>query len=200
MQTLGIVLSDVFNALQSTLGGFYVNDFNLFGRTWQVLVQGQEADRAEVEDIYRIHVRNRNGEMVPIRAFAEPELILGPQFIARYNNFRSITISGQPAPGRSSGEALAAMEAVAGSTLPQGFGHEWTGTALQEKEAAGQTGIILGLAVLFAYLSWSASTRAGPYRSRSCSRSRSGIFGAMLGLHARRARQQHLRPRSASSC
>jgi multidrug efflux pump subunit AcrB len=87
-----------------------------------------------------------------VRAFAEPRLILGPQFITRYNNFRSISINGQPAPGRSSGEAIAAMEEVAANHLPAGFGYDWTGTALQEKQAAGQTGIILGLAVLFAYL------------------------------------------------
>jgi hydrophobe/amphiphile efflux-1 (HAE1) family protein len=182
VQTLQVDLGDVFNALQSTLGGFYVNDLNLFGRTWQVLIQGQESDRAAVEDIYRINVRNAQGQMVPLRAFLEPRLILGPQFVLRYNNFRSITISGQPAPGRSSGEAIAAMEEIATATLPEGYGFSWTGTALQEKEAAGQTGIILGLAVLFAFL-----FLVGLYESWTIPvpvllSVTVGIFGAMLGL------------------
>jgi multidrug efflux pump subunit AcrB len=89
--------------------------------------------------------------MVPVRSFADVRTILGPQAIVRYNNYASVTMIGGPPPGRSSGEALAAMERLSGQ-LPQGYSYEWTGTALQEKEAAGQTAIILGLAVLFAYL------------------------------------------------
>jgi hydrophobic/amphiphilic exporter-1 (mainly G- bacteria), HAE1 family len=152
VQTLGINLADVFNALQATLGGLYVNDLNLFGRTWQLNIQGEPEDRASVPDVYRIHVRNAAGTMVPLRSFAEVRTIIGPQAIVRYNNYRSVTINGSPAPGVSSGEALAAMERLSTATLPQGYSFEWTGTALQEKEAAGQTTMILGLAVLFAYL------------------------------------------------
>ncbi len=151
-QALGVQIGDVFSALQATLGGAYVNDINRFGRVWQVNVQGEAEDRARVDDIFRIHVRNRDGEMVALRALVEPELILGPQSLQRYNNYRSVTVSGGPAPGRSSGDALAAMEAVSAETLPDGFGFEWTGTALQEKQAGGQTVIVLALAVLFAYL------------------------------------------------
>jgi hydrophobic/amphiphilic exporter-1 (mainly G- bacteria), HAE1 family len=152
VQTLGLLVSDVFNAMQATLGGYYVNDFNQFGRTWQVNVQGEPADRSKVSDIFRIHVRNRNGEMVPLRAIGDIKSLLGPQSIIRYNNYRSVTINGEPAAGRSSGEALTAMEGLSAASLPAGYSFEWTGTALQEKEAAGQTSIILALAVLFAYL------------------------------------------------
>ena len=152
VQTLGIDLSDVFSTLQAVLGGSYVNDFNLFGRTWQVTVQGEAVDRAKIDDIYRISVRNKKGEMVSVRAFAEARLILAPQSITRFNNVRSATINGNPAPGYSSGQAIAAMEQVAATALPKGFGYEWTGTALQEKAASGKTTMILGLAVLFAYL------------------------------------------------
>jgi HAE1 family hydrophobic/amphiphilic exporter-1 len=151
-QTLGVQIGDVFNALQATLGGYYVNDFNIFGRTWQVKIQAEADDRKRVDDIFRIHVRNKDGEMVPLRAFVETRLILGPQSITRYNNYRSVTINGSGAEGYSSGDALAAMERVSATTLPQGYGFEWTGTALQEKEAAGKTAAILGMAVLFAYL------------------------------------------------
>jgi hydrophobe/amphiphile efflux-1 (HAE1) family protein len=152
VQTLGLRVSDVFSAMQATLGGYYINDFNLFGRTWQVNVQGEPGDRNQLLDIFRIHVRNRNGEMVPLRAIADFHSVLGPQSIIRYNNYRSVTINGEPAAGRSSGEALTAMEQLSVATLPSGYTFEWTGTALQEKAAAGQTAVILGLAVLFAYL------------------------------------------------
>jgi hydrophobe/amphiphile efflux-1 (HAE1) family protein len=152
LQTLGIQISDVFSALQAVLGSAYVNDFNMFGRTWQVTVQGEASARARIDDIYQINVRNSSGQMVPVRAFAQARLILGPQQIVRYNNYSSATINGGPAAGRSSGEAIAAMQVVAAKTLPPGYSYEWTGTALQEIEASGKTTIILGLAVLFAYL------------------------------------------------
>ena len=152
LQTLGVDVSAVFNALQSVLGSAYVNDFNLFGRTWQVNVQGEAVDRSRIDDVFRINVRNARGDMVPLRAFAAARIVLGPQSVIRFNNLRSVTINGGPAPGHSSGEALAAMERISAASLPRGFSFEWTGTALQEKEAAGKTGIVLGLAVLFAYL------------------------------------------------
>jgi hydrophobe/amphiphile efflux-1 (HAE1) family protein len=151
-QALGIRISDIFTALQATLGGFYVNDFNLFGRVWQVNIQAEATDRDDIPDIWRIRVRNARGDMVPLRAFADVRVVVGPQTQQRYNNVRSLTISGAPKPGISSGDALRAMEALSAQSLPPGFGFEWTGTALQEKAAAGQTGMLVGLAVLFAYL------------------------------------------------
>ena len=151
-QALGLNMSDVFTALQATLGGIYVNNFNLFGRTWQVNVQGEAADRGDIPDIWQIYVRNSSGQMVPIRSIASLRIVTGPQVITRYNNYRSVTINGGPAPGISSGTAIAAMEQLSKSTLPAGYSYEWTGTAYQEQAAAGQTGVILALAVLFAYL------------------------------------------------
>jgi multidrug efflux pump subunit AcrB len=97
-------------------------------------------------------VRNQGGEMVPIRSIANLRIVTGPQVISRYNNYRSVTINGGPAAGISSGTAIAAMEELSKKTLPAGYSYEWTGTAYQEQAASGQTGIILGLAILFAYL------------------------------------------------
>jgi hydrophobe/amphiphile efflux-1 (HAE1) family protein len=151
-QALGIRISDIFTALQTTLGGFYVNDFNLYGRSWQVNIQAEATDRDDIPDIWRIHVRNAGGEMVPLRSVADIRVVLGPQTISRFNNVRSVAISGSPRPGISSGEALRAMEELSDRVLPQGYGFEWTGTAFQEKQASGQTGIIMALAILFAYL------------------------------------------------
>ena len=138
-QVLGVPLSSLFQALQASLGGFYVNDMNLFGRTWQVQVQAEAADRASIDDIYRINVRNNEGKMIPLRSLAEVRLIVGPPALIRYNNKRAVTVQGAPAEGVSSGQALAAMQAVAARTLPEGFAGEWTDTAFQEKRAEGKT-------------------------------------------------------------
>ena len=151
-QALGVHITDIFNALQSTLGGFYVNDFNVFGRTWQVNVQAETPFRKSVDDIYRVYVRGAQGAMIPIRALAEAREVQGPQALIRYNGFRGAVINGAAKPGFSSGQALAAMERISAATLPAGYSYEWTGTALQEKFASGKTPIVLGLAVLFAYL------------------------------------------------
>jgi hydrophobe/amphiphile efflux-1 (HAE1) family protein len=152
VQVLGVNLSDVFQALQASLGGYYVNDMNLYGRTWQVQVQADAVDRNSVDDIYRINVRNNEGKMVPMRSLLEAKVVVGPPALIRYNNKRAVTVQGSPAPGVSSGQALAAMEKVAAATLPQNYSGAWTDTAFQEKRAEGKTAIILGFAVLFAFL------------------------------------------------
>jgi hydrophobic/amphiphilic exporter-1 (mainly G- bacteria), HAE1 family len=151
-ETLGISISNIFTALQAALGGYYVNDFNKFGRTWQVILQAETRQRMDVDDIFEVHVRAANGALVPIRTLATVESVLGPGYIYRFNNLRAVTMQGQPAPNFSSGQALAAMEQVSKATLPPGFGYSWSGTAYQEKVAGSQTTTILALAVLFAYL------------------------------------------------
>ena len=151
-QILGVELSSVFQALQASLGGFYVNDMNLFGRTWQVQVQAEAADRSSVDDISRINVRNAEGKMVPLRSLVEVRVVVGPPSLIRFNNLRAVTVQGSPAPGISSGQALNAMEKVSARTLPQGYAGTWTDTAFQEKRAEGKTAIILGFALLFAFL------------------------------------------------
>jgi hydrophobe/amphiphile efflux-1 (HAE1) family protein len=151
VQVLGVQLSSVFQALQASLGGYFVNNFNLFGRTWQVQVQAEAVDRTSVDDIFRINVKNDEGKMVPLRSLADAKVVVGPPALIRYNNLRAITVQGAPAAGVSSGQALSAMEKVA-ATLPPGYAGEWTDTAFQEKRAEGKTPIILGFAVLFAYL------------------------------------------------
>jgi hydrophobe/amphiphile efflux-1 (HAE1) family protein len=151
-QILGVPLSAVFQALQASLGGFYVNDVNLFGRRWQVQVQAEADDRDKVDDIYRINVRNNEGKMIPLQSLVEVRVVVGPPALIRYNNVRAVTVQGAPAPGVSSGQALKAMEQVAAKTLPAGFAGEWTDTSFQEKRAEGKTTMILGFALLFAYL------------------------------------------------
>jgi hydrophobe/amphiphile efflux-1 (HAE1) family protein len=181
-ETLGVSIGDIFTALQTTMGGTYVNDFNRFGRTWQVKVQADASDRKGVEDIFRVRIRTAQGDLIPLRAVANVELITAPSSIVRYNNRRSVTINGGPAPDYSSGAALRAMETVAAATLPPGFSFEWTGTALQEEAAAGQTGSILGLAVLFAYLFLVGLYESWTIPVAALLSVVVGIFGAMAAL------------------
>jgi HAE1 family hydrophobic/amphiphilic exporter-1 len=151
-QALGLTINDVFTTLQAALGSYFINNFNLFGRTWQVNLEAEAASRRDVSDLWNIYIRNAKGIMVPLQSIASLRIITGPQVITRYNNYRSVTINGSPAPGVASGTALAAMAEVSAKTLPPGYGFEWTGTAFQELRASGQTGIVLGMAVLFAFL------------------------------------------------
>jgi len=151
-QVLGVAVSDLFNALQSTIGRLYVNQFNLFGRVWQVNLQADQPYRHEIDDIFDVYVRSSAGAMVPVRVLGEPRIVQGPELLTRYNGFRAALINVAAKPGFSSGQSLAAMEAISATTLPAGYAYEWTGTALQEKAAAGGTAIVLGLAILFAYL------------------------------------------------
>ena len=134
---LGLSLAEIYNTLQTTLAGTYVNDFNLFGRSWQVKVEGEAQDRSQTQDILDVKVRSDTGAMIPVRAFAEVRETLGPQTIQRFNNFRAVTIQGSAAEGYSSGDAIDAMTDLAGQNLPQGYAYEWSGTALQELQSAG---------------------------------------------------------------
>ena len=134
------------------MGGYFINQFNAYGRVWQVNVQADAKDRSRFDDIYRVNVSNPKGDMIPLRSLMTAKVVVGPELITRYNNLRAVNINGTAAPGHSSGEALAAMERASRKVLPPGYAFEWTGTALQEQQAAGQTVYILGIAVAFAYL------------------------------------------------
>ncbi len=131
-QALGLNINDIFTALGATLGGIYINQFNLSGRVWQVNIEGEDRNRSSIDDIWQIYIRNSSGQMVPLRAVATLGFQLGPQVITRYNNYRAITVNGSPHAGVSSGAALDAMGSLSNRTLPRGFAYEWTGTAFQE--------------------------------------------------------------------
>ncbi|MCW6511399.1 efflux RND transporter permease subunit [Lichenifustis flavocetrariae] len=179
---LGVNIGDIFNVLQSSLGGTYINNFNLFGRTWQVNIEGEDANRRDISDLWQLYVKNAQGGEVPLRSLASVHVVQGPQVITRYNNYRAIPIQGSPAPGVSSGSALAAMTAVSEKTLPRGYGFEWTGTAYQEYQANGQTGVVLGLAVLFAYLFLVALYESWIIPVPVLLSVTVGVFGAFMGI------------------
>jgi len=151
--TVGVPLQNVFDAMQAYLGSAYVNDFNKFGRTWQVKVQADSTFRTKTEDIKRLQVRNAEGKMVPLGTLMKVEDRLGRVRVDRYNLYPTAKISGMPAPDFSSGEALDVMERLAAAKLPTGMGYEWTSMAYQEKKAGpAQAALVFGLAIVVVLL------------------------------------------------
>jgi hydrophobe/amphiphile efflux-1 (HAE1) family protein len=151
-ETLKVPVGRVFDTLQQQLGSGYVNDFNLYGRTYQVKVQAQKAYRDTIDDIGRLYVRSDDGKMVPMKSLITLSTVLGPQIIYRYNQFTGTQIIGGAAPGFSSGEAMDAMERLAAEKLPAGYTFEWSSMSYQERKAGGKVGILFALALLFGYL------------------------------------------------
>jgi multidrug efflux pump len=151
-RALGLQIGQVNQALSIVFGSAYANDFVHEGNVLRVFVQGDAPQRMGAEDIAALRVRNDQGEMVPFSAFSTMHWTAGPQQLERYNGFPSVTLSGQAAPGRSSGAALGEMERVADKVLTQGLGFEWTGTAFEERQAGGQIGALLGLSVIVVFL------------------------------------------------
>ncbi len=151
-KTLGISLNEVFGTLQAYLGSAYVNDFNKFGRTWQVKVQADHRFRIEPGDIRNLDVRNAKGEMVPIGTLVDVDRIVGPQTILRYNLYPTASITGQAAAGYSSGQALNLMEQLANNKLPGSMGFEWTGMSYQEKKVGSEAVMVFALAIVLVFL------------------------------------------------
>ena len=151
-QLLGINVQDVFNALQIFIGSSYVNDFNLFGRTFRVTAQAREEDRQNIADVLKIRVRNANGDTVPLGSFTTVTDIAGPYRVPRYNLFPAAEIDGAAAPGYSQGQAIAIMDKLAADTLPDGFATEWTTLAFQQIRAGNTAIFAFVLAVVFVFL------------------------------------------------
>lgn len=151
-RVVGVSITDVYSTLQACLGGAYVNDFNRFGRGYRVFLQAEADFTAKPEDISRLYVRNRDGKMIPLDTLITISPTSGPAFTTRYNLFRAAEISGGPALGSSSADAVAAIEDVAKEVLTPGFAIEWTGLTYQEKKAEGQAIFIFGLAMIFVFL------------------------------------------------
>ncbi len=151
-QLLGINVQDVFNALQVYIGSSYVNDFNLFGRTFRVTAQAREQDRRNVADVLKIRVRNANGDTVPLGSFTTVSDISGPYRVPRYNLYPTAEIDGAAAPGYSQGQAISIMDDLAAETLPDGFATEWTTLAFQQIRAGNTAMFAFVLAVVFVFL------------------------------------------------
>jgi multidrug efflux pump len=150
-RALGLSITDVNAALSINFGSAYVNDFTRDGRVLRVMVQADAPFRMEPEDVLALRIPNAQGNLVPFSSFAQVEWTAGPPTLARYNGYPALTLSGSAAPGKSSGAAIAEMEEFA-SALPEGIGYEWTGIAYEEKQSAGQIGLLLGFSIIVVFL------------------------------------------------
>lgn len=184
-QTLGIPTTDVFNSLQTFLGGLYVNDFNRFGRTWRVYMQAETQYRSKPDDVNRFYVRSNTDEMVPLSTLVSLTPTSSPDVIYRYNRYRSAKLLGQYTPGFSSGQGIAAMERIAAEILPPGYGYEWTGTVYQQKLSEGKEGIIFGFAALLVFLFLAAQYESWVIPFAVVLAIPLGIFGALVGIFLR---------------
>jgi len=148
----GVDLSELHNTLASTLSYAYINDFNKLGRVFKVFMQAEGDYRNKIEDLQKIFVINTKGQPVPIMTMITPKQTVGAVSITRFNQFRAAQIQGSPANGKSSGDAMKAMQNLSKKLLPRDYTYAWSGTSLQEKESSGQTGLVVGFALLFVYL------------------------------------------------
>ena len=185
VKTYGVPLQSVFNTLQTNLGSAYVNDFNIFGRTWKVQVQADEQFRSQISDIDRLEVRNANGDMIPMGTLAQVRDTVGPNVITRFNMFPAATISGVPASGKSSGQAVAEMQRLAGEYLPPQMGYQWSGVTYQQIAAGNLAPIIFSLAIIFVFLFMAAQYESWLIPLAVLMGVPMAILGAMLGTGLR---------------
>ena len=186
-RTLNVPINDVFRGLQIYLGGLQVNDFNLFGRTYKVMLQAEQDFRKSPENINDIYIRSKDNAMVPMSTVGTVSMTTGPDILQRYNMFRTAEINGANGPGISTGEALDVMDELGCQGASQGYGYEWTGIAFQEKEAGGTQGPIFGMAMVFVFL-----VLAAQYESWAVP------FSVLLGPACLRLRRLHRRQLGAA--
>jgi HAE1 family hydrophobic/amphiphilic exporter-1 len=180
----GVGLSAIYTTLQAFMGGAYVNDFNRYGRQWKVFLQSEPEFRRSASDIGAFYVRNDTGEMVPLSTLVSTRDVLGPEFTLRFNLYRAAEITGSPAPGYSSGQALRALEEVAREVLPPEMGYAWNAMSYQEKKASGG-GAVFALAVLMVFLVLAAQYESWSLPFTVLLGTPLAVLGAFLGLFVR---------------
>jgi len=181
----GVAVADVYLTLQAFLGGVYVNQFNRFGRQWRVFLQAEAEDRVVPEDIGRFYVRNNDGDMLPLSTVVTSRRSFGPEYTQRFNLFRAAQITGQPAPGYSSGQAMAALEEVAHEVLPAEMGYDWADLSFQERRAAGRAATVFGLSFGFVFLILAALYESWSLPLSVLLSVPVAVVGAFLGLYGR---------------
>ncbi len=181
----GVPISDIFAALSATLGNYYVNDFNKYGRAWQVLMSAEPSYRARPDDIGGVYVRSEKGEMIPLAALASVRYSSGPDALDRFNNLPAVKIFGGAAPGYSSGQAIARVEQIANEVLPPDFSFDWGGTSYQEKRSSGSSTFALGLAVIMVFLILAAQYERWSLPFSVLLALPFGTFGALAAVYLR---------------
>jgi HAE1 family hydrophobic/amphiphilic exporter-1 len=180
--TQGVALSDLNTTLGANLGGAYVNDFNAFGQLYRVYLQAEPEYRSRTEDVGRFFVRNKDGDMVPLSSFVSVQTASGPGYTNRFNLARSAEITGAPAPGYSSADALDALEEVAAEVLPQGMGYAWNALSYQEKRASGSSTVVFIFALVMVFLILAAQYESWALPLSVLLGTPFAAFGAFLGL------------------
>ena len=184
-KALGVPLSELYGALAATLGNYYVNDFNKFGRTWQVLMSAEPAYRKRPDDIGSIYVRSDSNQMIPLASLASIRYSAGPDSMNRFNNLPAVKLFGQGAPGTSSGQAIEEAERLAAQVLPADFSYDWGGASYQEKKSGGTSAIALGLAVIMVFLILAAQYERWSLPFSVLMALPFGTFGALAAVHLR---------------
>jgi HAE1 family hydrophobic/amphiphilic exporter-1/multidrug efflux pump len=185
IKTLGVPMNSVFDNLQMFLGGLRVSDFNLYGRTYAVVIQAEPEFRLNPQSIGAIHVRGSSEEMIPLGTVLRTRQKAGAGMLQRFNLYRTAELSGGSAPGFSSGQALDVMERLAREKLPPGFGFEWSGLAFQERAAGSAQALIFGLALVFVFLVLAALYESWTIPFSVLLGLPIGVFGAFLGTFVR---------------
>jgi len=184
-QSFGIPPQEVYNTLQIFLGGLQVNDINRFGKVYKVVMQADSNFRGDVSDMRFLYLRSPNGTMVPLDTLVTAEPVTAPASILRFNGVPAVKLNGSPAPGYSSGQAMAALEEIAAQVLPAGFSYAWSGQSLEERKSAGQTPFIFGLALVFAFLCLAALYESWSVPFAVLLSLPTGLFGAFLLQYVR---------------
>jgi HAE1 family hydrophobic/amphiphilic exporter-1 len=178
----GISLSDIYTTVGAFLGGSYVNDFNRFGRLYKAYIQAEPEYRLKEDQINLFYIKNRQGQSVPLAAFVNIKEIVGPDFTNRFNLYRAVELSGGPAPGFTSVQALDALEEVAAETLPADMGFEWSNMSYQEKKASGTGAIVFVFSLIFVFLILAAQYESWSLPFSILLGTPFAIFGAFLAL------------------
>jgi hydrophobe/amphiphile efflux-1 (HAE1) family protein len=184
-KALGVPINEVFNTLSATMGYYYVNDFNKFGRTWQVLMSAEPGYRNRPDSVGELYVRSDKGQMVPIKTLAKVAYTSGPDSVDRFNNLPAVKLLGQGAPGVSSGQAIQVVERIANEVLPADFSYDWGGASFQEKKSSGTSTLALGLAAIMVFLILAAQYEKWSLPLSVMLALPFGTFGALAAVHLR---------------
>ena len=184
-ETLGVAVPDIYASLQTLFGSLYVSQYNKYGRVWQVILQAEPEFRRKPEDMQNIYVRQKDGAMVPLSSLVTAHYVTGPDLLPRFNGFMAAKVTGDAAPGFSSGQTISTMEEVSNENLPDGFSYSWSGQSYEEKKSGGSSAVIFVFALLMVFLILAAQYEQWSLPIAVITAVPFGIFGALVSVWLR---------------
>ena len=184
-ETLGVAVPDIYASLQTLFGSLYVSQYNKYGRVWQVILQAEPEFRRKPEDMQNIYVRQKEGAMVPLSSLVTAHYVTGPDLLPRFNGFMAAKVTGDAAPGFSSGQSISTMEEVSNENLPDGFSYSWSGQSYEEKKSSGSSAVIFVFALLMVFLILAAQYEQWSLPIAVITAVPFGIFGALVSVWLR---------------